>query len=105
MSPKTLLVRARGNALVQSIEGLSASPRKFIGRQWVEVDGKHGSDVTGESVEVRNRAEYRACVREGSLWAADEATARECGVTYDPAFGTSVAPRAKKIDSAPADGS
>lgn len=89
MQPKTLLVRARGNALVQSIESLNANPRKFIGRKWIEADGRHGSDVTGEDVEVRNRAEYRACVREGSLWAADEATATECGVAFDPTFGAS----------------
>ena len=84
----TLRVRARGAALVHRLEAMSASPRQFIGRQWVQTtDGRWGLASTETDVEVPNRAEYRAAVREGSLWAADQETAQECGVEFDATFG------------------
>lgn len=87
MAVTTLRVRARGAALVHNLEAVNASPRRFIGREWVIEDGRHGTRPHGETVEVPNRAEYRACVREGSLWAADAETAAECGVAFDALFG------------------
>lgn len=91
MQPSHLRVRARGQGLVQKIEALNASPREFVGREWCEVDGKSALRSVEGDVEVDNRAEYRACVKEGSLWAADEATAAACGVKFDPLFGVAAA--------------
>ena len=87
MQKQTLRVRARGAALVQKLEAMASSPRQFIGREWVFVDGQHGLKATGEDVEIADRAEYRQAIREGSLWAADRETADACGVAFDPNFG------------------
>lgn len=87
MSPNTLRVRARGQALVHRLEAMNTSPRDFIGRDWCVVDGKHGLAPRNEDTEIPNRSEYRTAVKEGSLWAADAETAKECGVKFDPRFG------------------
>lgn len=101
MDSKTLRVRARGEALVHCLEAMNASQRRYIGRKWVEVSPNTWSPVaTEETVEVPNIAEYRACVADGTLWAADAETAAVCGVSFDPNFGakptTKPAPRAEK---------
>jgi hypothetical protein len=85
--PSTLRVRARGTALVCRLESMNASPRHFIGREWIETDGVHALHPSDEDSVVANRAEYRQAVKDGSLWAADEDTARACGVAFDPALG------------------
>lgn len=87
MQSNVLRVRARGQALVHQLEAMNASPRNFIGREWFEQDGKAALRSTNETVEIPNRAEYRTAVKEGSLWAADAETAKECGVTFDASFG------------------
>jgi hypothetical protein len=89
MSLTTLRVRARGTALVHSLEAMNANPRVFIARKWTTVDGRAALEPTAEAAEIPNRAEYRTAVKEGSLWPADEATAKECGVTFDSFFGES----------------
>jgi len=38
-------------------------------------------------VEIEDTHLHRQHVVEGDLWAADEATAKACGVKFDPAFG------------------
>ena len=88
MAPKTLCVRARGDALLQDYEAMDARVKRFVGRKLVEVEpSKWGFVPTGESVSVPFRGEYVRAVQEGDLWAADAATAAACGVDFDPKFG------------------
>lgn len=82
MDSNTLRVRASGIGHVQSLESMNASPRRYIGLEWVVVDGRWGTKPSGEVVEIPNRAEYRACVKEGALIACDEETAFACGVQF-----------------------
>lgn len=83
MEPKTLRVRASGIGHVQDLEALNASPRRYIGLEWAVVDGRYGTKPSGKAVEVPNRAEYRACVKEGALIACDDETAKTCGVPFE----------------------
>lgn len=39
------------------------------------------------AVAVPNTSYYRKQLKKGALWAADEATALECGAKFDPTFG------------------
>lgn len=87
MGTKTLLVRARGAACVPDYDRLAANPRHFIGRQWGTVDGRPALIPTDAAEEVPARHEYVRAVQEGSLWAADKATADACGVPFDALFG------------------
>ena len=84
MSVSTLRVLAVGTALVQSLEHMKANPRRFVGRQWVNVDGKAALDALTEPTEVPFRAEYVQAVREGALAPADRETADACGVPFEP---------------------
>lgn len=87
----TLCVRARGLALIVNYEALEAGARRFVGRVHDPKLGKNGGwPPDAEPHSVPNRAEYRKAVADGSLWAADEATAKACGVKFDSAFGASV---------------
>jgi len=43
--------------------------------------------ATGAAQVVPNSSYYRKQVSLGALWPADEATALECGVKFDPTFG------------------
>ena len=87
MKVSTLLVRARGTALVPSLEHLSANPRVFIGREWCVVDGLAALKPSDEPVSIPARAEYVRAVKEGSLTAADEDTAKACGVEFELDLG------------------
>lgn len=85
---ETLRVRARGTALVQDIDALDANTKRFIGRAYKEVEpGVWGFVPTGEDAVVRAHTEYVRELKEGMLWPADEATAKRCGVKFDPTFG------------------
>jgi hypothetical protein len=88
MTPKKLRFRARGTALVQNHERLEAGIKSFIGRKFVQLDAEQwGFDPTGKDEEVAYRAEYVKACKDGDLYPADEATARACGVSFDPTFG------------------
>lgn len=88
----TLRVRARGLALICNHEALEAGARRFVGRSFDPKLGKHGGwPADAEPHTVPNRAEYRANVQEGDLVAADEETAKACGVKFDPTVGDAVA--------------
>lgn len=94
-----LRVLARGTALVpnyaKQIDAIKtgvALPHgaRFVAREFVadESGASLGAWHPSKSpAVVADCHEYRQHVVEGSLWAADEATARACGVTYDPTFG------------------
>lgn len=101
MTPKKLRFRARGEALVQNFERLDAGIKSFVGRKYVEaLPGQWGFRPTDEDEEVAYGSEYVRACKEESLWAADEETAKACGVKFDPHFG---AAPAKSADSKPSD--
>lgn len=88
MAEDTLRVRARGEALVQDYEALEAGIKRFVGRKYVQVEGgQWGFAPTNAEQVVPNHAEYLREIREGALWAADEATAAKAGVKFDATFG------------------
>jgi len=96
----TLKVRARTSAsrgryalvpryeLVDHIaSGIVRFPQ-YVGMK-LELDEKtsHGSYKPCGEVEIDDTHENRMHVKHGELWPADEATAKTCGVKFDPAFG------------------
>lgn len=74
--------------MVKNYELRLAGIKKYVGREKrVEEDGRIAF-VPSESVdEVDYRAEYVKACADGDLWAADEETAKACGVKFDSAFG------------------
>ena len=98
-----LRVLPRGTAMVPHFEIASAhgSPKRFVGHEFTasgidNVDGEwaqHSRVTEVPSIPETDplfrevMGEYRICVREGSLWAADAETAKYCGVEFDPQFG------------------
>lgn len=84
MEKKTLNVKAVGVALVQNFEALEeGSVRRFINRTFDASAGEHGGWIPKEeSDKIPDRAEYRHAVKIGDLEAADEATAKCCGVRW-----------------------
>lgn len=93
--PQPLRVYARSHAMVQDFERLEAGIKKFFGWKLVqkappkdptnpEDKGEWAFDMTDEVVEVPNKPEYRKCCQEGSLRPADEATAKACGMPFEP---------------------
>lgn len=96
-NPASLRFKARGTALVPNFEYELAGIRAFIGREKVEVaPGQLGFAPLKEAVEVPCRAEYMKACKDGDLWAADEATAKACGVKFDPSFGEKPEKKADK---------
>ncbi len=100
--PQTLSFRARGTDMVQDLEAMESGIRRYIGRKAVNKDGKPAGSVAdlvgwetieGDSV-VPYRHEYVKAAQAGSLWAADAATAKLCGVEFDASFGA--APKASQ---------
>lgn len=92
-----LKVKAKGTAMVHNFEALDAGVLRFVGRkhdptigETVEVIENNlkrtiktgGWAPTGEAEEVPDRHEYRHAVKAGDLEAADEATAKLCGVVF-----------------------
>ena len=102
-----LRVLARGLAMVPHLESFDAGTKRFVGRKHDRTLGAAFRDENGQEHrqggwppghhpaqphELDDRAEYRQAVREGDLWAADEDTARACGVKFDPKFGSEYDP-------------
>lgn len=100
-----LRVLPRGTALVQDYRALvDAGTNRFHGWRWDGTAGpefvdptdkqtkRHGGRVkqTDQVVEIAAddpyRGEYLKHLQAGDLWAADEATAREAGVPFEPHF-------------------
>jgi len=69
--------------MVPHYESLVHGLRRFVGREYREIEpGLFGFAPTNEAEEVPDRAEYREAVRHGDAEAADEVTARTCGVAF-----------------------
>lgn len=81
MTPKTLRVRANGDASVPNYEALDSGRTSFIGRKYVEkTPGEWAFEATGEVVEVPYRVEYVRELKGGGLVPADDATAKAAGL-------------------------
>mgnify|MGYP001609525648 CR=1 FL=1 len=94
-----LLVRARGTASVPDILAMEAGMKRFIGRRPVYDFGPDkvlAFVPTNENQEIPPLFEYKRAVKEGELWAANQETAVECGVVFDPKFGVPDAEKASK---------
>lgn len=87
---------ARGTAHVSDFDALDRPMplRRFIGRKLQavpEAPGRYAFVPTGKSEEVNARPEIIKAAKDGELWPADEATAKACGVEFDPTFGEALA--------------
>lgn len=99
MAASTLRVRAR-EGIVTRYDLIDQGVKRMVGRKLVpHLDASNGFAwvETGETETLPNIAEFRTSIRDGALWAADEATAREVWPTewrkhFDASFGTT--PRA-----------
>lgn len=106
-----LKVRAVGDVLVQDYVAMRNGVRRFIGRRLSNEHGKTWVDPDTQQLmrqavfvplegadEVDDCAEVRKAVRLGDLEAADEATAKACGVEVRKAFNKKPgdAPKAKE---------
>lgn len=82
---------ARGTALVADVhaqEHPKHKSRRFIGRRWQEIaPGQWGWCPTETPQECDYHHDLARACRDGNLWPADEATAKACGVAFDPDFG------------------
>jgi len=102
MTPKTLRVRARGDALVQDHERLERGTNAFLGREFREHPEQPGQMAfvpTDKVVEVPYRAEYVLALRNGELDAADRATADAAGVKLSAEHDDLPPPRSFDISS------
>jgi len=101
----TLKVRARADRMVVDFEAMKSGARRFVGRQYtaehpartpkamaaalspVRIDEPTAYDHRShwprrqDTVEKPARAEYMIAVKRGDLLAADDATAKLCGVS------------------------
>ena len=101
-----LRVLPRGGVLVPRHESIMSGQKQFIGRIYDPDHGDHGgggfpvaasvgpdspievpSVGKGAPQEFELWQQYVREVRDGALWAADQATADACGVKFDPKFG------------------
>lgn len=79
---------ARGTALVSDPHAQERGIRRFVGRRFQEVStGRWGWCPTEKGQETDPHPDLIRAVRDGDLWPADEATAKACGVGFDPTFG------------------
>jgi hypothetical protein len=98
MEPKTLRLRASGDALLSHYESMANGVRRFVGREYKEIEpGVWGFAPKREPEEVPNRAEYREAVQAGDAEPADEATAKACRVPWQ----SSSSPKRKAADIPP----
>jgi len=80
----TLSVRAVGATLVVNYEALEAGARRYIGRDFLPGIGSQGGWPASKDVtKIPVRDEYLKSLRDGSLVAADEATAKRAGIEFD----------------------
>lgn len=80
----SLSVRAVGATLVVNYEALEAGARRYIGREFLPGVGAQGGwPASKDAAKVPVTHEYLKSLRDGSLVAADEATAKLAGVKFD----------------------
>ncbi len=96
---KTLRFLSRGMAMSFDHEAVANGILRFVGRKHDSTIGYAGKDASGNKFmsggypstgvpqEVPARGEYIMACRDKDLWAADEETAKHCGVEFDPTFG------------------
>ena len=108
--PEKLRFRARGDKLVTDYGAMEDGVRRFVGRTLNPHIGPEFQDKSSPGKPMRRHAVFEPNVeadeiafnhshlahyaeecRAGSIWAADEETARLCGVTFDPTFGGELA--------------
>ncbi len=87
---------ARGTAHVSDFDALDRPVplRRFIGRKLqavAEAPGRYAFVATGQPEAVAARPEIIKAAKDGELWPADEATAKACGVKFEPDFGGELA--------------
>jgi hypothetical protein len=96
MSASKLRVRAR-SGLPSNHDAAAQDSKRIICHRYVEhpdAGNKWAWAPTNEVEEISNRVEHRALIKDGALWAADEATAREVWgpkewrANFDASFGT-----------------
>lgn len=81
---------AKGTACVPDPHGTESTPqrRRIVGRTHKEVSPGTWAWVRKEKPEeLPFHHDLAKAVRDGDLWPADEASARACGVKFDPSFG------------------
>jgi hypothetical protein len=92
MAKENLRFYCRGQALVADVHAQERGKRRFVGRRWQEVlPGRWGFCPTEQPEELPYHHDLAKACRDGDLWAADEATAKACGVPFDPDFGGEMA--------------
>jgi len=102
MTAGTISVRAKGLALVPNHDAFDAGVKRYIGWRYGEVapgSGEYGFKKTDEAEVVSARQEHVRDVKEGALFAADQATAILCGVAFDSTYGGEVKPAPVKKGS------
>ena len=98
MSRPRLRFYCKGTALVTDPHAQDRGLRRFVGRAWRQIappigvgpNAHPGTWVwapTGEVEDIDFHFDLLQACRDGELWAADEATAKTCGVPFDPDFG------------------
>jgi len=79
---------ARGTALVTDPHAQERGIRRFVARRWQEVaTGRWAWCPTEKPQETDAHPDLIRAARDGDLWPADEATAKACGLGFDPTFG------------------
>lgn len=78
----------RATAQVTDPHAQERGIRRCIGRRWQEVTtGRWAWVPSGKAQEVDSHPDLVKACQDGDLWPADEATAKICGVGFDPKFG------------------
>ncbi len=77
----------RRSAQVTDPHAQDRDHRRCVGRAWREIfTGRFAWVPTGEVEAIDYHADLVMACKDGDLWAADAATAKTCGVPFDPAF-------------------
>ncbi len=90
MFDQILRFYAKGDAVQPDPHGAEAEPqrRRAIARKHQEVTpGKWAWVATAEPETCKYHHDLVKACKDGDLWAADEATAKICGVKWDPTYG------------------
>lgn len=94
---ETLLVRAKGSALVPDYERPKSNPTAMVGWEYtLQSDGRVGLRALSEPVKLPVRAEYLFALRAGHLEPADATTAAVAGVPFEMTTSAGLKPETKK---------
>lgn len=95
---------ARGTAQVTDVHAQERGLRRCVGRRWQEVEKGRWAWCPSDKVdEVEYHHDLVKACKDGDLWPADEATAKACGVGFDPNFGSESTETIKDFKAAKAD--